>query len=60
MARQQKTAIVEIQTTVVPEKSLFERVKRYLDADDWNFTAVEENGYFTMGCRIKDANPRQY
>lgn len=58
MARQQKPAITEIPAAETPRKSLFDRVAGYLDAHDWNYTAHQENSYFTMSCRIKDANVR--
>ncbi len=58
MARQQKPAITETSTPAAAQKSLFERVAGYLDANDWNFTANEEKSFFSMGCRIKDASVR--
>ena len=58
MARQQKPAITEVSATETPKKSLFDRVAGYLDAQDWQYTAHQENNYFTMKCRIKDAGVR--
>jgi hypothetical protein len=58
MARQTKRVIVEEAAIVVPKKSLFERVAGYLDANDWRHDADTEKGYFSMGCRIKEASVR--
>ena len=58
MARQQKEVVEEVPVSASPAKSLFDRVAGYLDANDWNYTAVEDKGYFSMGCKIKDANIR--
>jgi hypothetical protein len=58
MARQQKPAITEVSATEAPKKSLFDRVAGYLDAQDWQYTAHQENNYFTTNCRIKDAGVR--
>ena len=58
MARQQKSAITEISAPEAPRKSLFDRVAGYLDANDWHYTADTEKGFFSMGCRIKDASVR--
>jgi hypothetical protein len=58
MARQQKPETTDIPVTQVPTKSLFDRVAGYLDAQDWTYTAHQENTYFTMSCRIKDASVR--
>ncbi len=58
MARQTKREIVEEAAIVVPKKSLFERVAGYLDANDWRHDADTEKGYFSMGCRIKEASVR--
>lgn len=41
-----------------PEKSLFDRVAEYLDANDWRYTATREKGYFSMDCRIAEASVR--
>jgi hypothetical protein len=60
MARQQKPAITEVSATEAPKKSLFDRVAGYLDAQDWNYEAHQENSYFTMGCRIKGAGVRVF
>ena len=43
---------------VVPKKSLFDRVAGYLDANDWRYSSDSEKGYYSMGCRIKEANVR--
>jgi hypothetical protein len=58
MARQQKPEITDISIAEAPKKSLFDRVAGYLDAQDWTYTAHQENAYFTMSCRIKDASVR--
>lgn len=58
MAKQTKREIVEETAIVVPKKSLFERVAGYLDANDWRHDADTEKGYFSMGCRIKEASVR--
>ena len=58
MARQQKPAITEIPVAETPKKTLFDRVAGYLDAQDWTYKANQENTYFTMNCRIKDAGVR--
>ena len=58
MARQQKRAIIEVSATETPKKSLFDRVAGYLDAQDWTYKTHQENNYFTMNCRIKDAGVR--
>ena len=58
MARQQKPAIIEVSATETPKKSLFDRVAGYLDAQDWTYKTHQENNYFTMSCRIKDAGVR--
>ena len=58
MARQQKPAITEVSATETPKKSLFDRVAGYLDGQDWQYTAHQENNYFTMKCRIKDTGVR--
>ena len=58
MARQQKQAAVEVSASIVPVKSLFERVAGYLDTNDWNYTTNEERKYFSAGCRLKDASVR--
>lgn len=58
MARQTKREIVEEAAIVVPKKSLFERVAGYLDANDWRHDADAQKGYFSMGCRIKEASVR--
>jgi hypothetical protein len=58
MAKQTKRVIVEEAAIVVPKKSLFERVAGYLDANDWRHDADTEKGYFSMGCRIKEASVR--
>jgi hypothetical protein len=60
MARQQKPAITDVSVTETPKKSLFDRVAGYLDAQDWQYKANQENGYFTMNCRIKDAGVRVF
>jgi len=44
MARQQKQIIDEAPIAAAPEKSLFDRVAGYLDANDWNYTSFEEKG----------------
>jgi hypothetical protein len=58
MARQQKPAIIEVSATETPKKSLFDRVAGYLDVQDWTYKTHQENNYFTMSCRIKDAGVR--
>lgn len=58
MTKQTKRVIVEETAIVVPKKSLFERVAGYLDANDWRHDADTEKGYFSMGCRIKEASVR--
>ena len=58
MARQQKQAAGESIAAAAPPKSLFERVAGYLDANDWNYTADEEKGYFSASCRLKDGSVR--
>ncbi len=58
MARQTKREIAEETAIVVPKKSLFERVAGYLDANDWRHDADTQKGYFSMGCRIKEASVR--
>ena len=58
MARQQKTAIVEDKASAAPAKPLFERVANFLDANEWNYTPVEDKNYFVTNCRIKDTGVR--
>jgi hypothetical protein len=58
MARQQKPESTEIAVADTPKKSQFDRVAGYLDAQDWTYTANQENSYFTTSCRIKDASVR--
>jgi hypothetical protein len=60
MARQSKREIIEESAIVVPTKSLFDRVAGYLDANDWRYTADTEKGYFSMGCKIKEASIRVF
>jgi len=58
MARQQREVVEEVPISASHVKSLFDRVAGYLDANDWNYMAFEDKGYFAMGCKIKDANIR--
>lgn len=58
MARQQKQATTEVSNPVVPVKSLFERVRGFLEANDWAYTPNAEKSYFSMGFRIKEASVR--
>lgn len=58
MARQPKTDLLEISAPAATGKSLYERVAGYLDANDWSYSAHEEQAYFSMNCRLKDGAVR--
>ena len=58
MARQQKSMELEVCEPVESRKSLFERVAIHLDVNDWNHTAYQDKGYFSMGARLRDASIR--
>ena len=61
MAKQTKaSAATDVVATTTPTKSLFDRVAGYLDANDWHYSADQEKGYLTMGCRIKEATVRVF
>jgi hypothetical protein len=57
MAKASKST-VQIEPVVAAKKSLFDRVAGFLDANDWRYSAESEKGYFSMGCRIKEASVR--
>jgi hypothetical protein len=57
MAKASKTT-VQNEPVVPIKKSLFDRVAGYLDANDWHYNAESGKGYFSMGCRIKEASVR--
>jgi hypothetical protein len=57
MAKAIKTA-VQIEPLVPAKKCLFDRVAGFLDANDWHYNAESSKGYFSMGCRIKEATVR--
>jgi len=58
MAKTSKST-VQIEAAVpTAKKSLFDRVAGFLDANDWHYNAESEKGYFSMGCRIKEASVR--
>jgi hypothetical protein len=58
MARQQKVEKTDIVAVDAPRKSLFERVAGYLDANDWNYHAEQEKGFFDMRVGTKHASVR--
>jgi len=58
MARTQKSVKQDVVVAETPKKSLFDRVAGFLDANDWHYNAESEKGYFSMGCRIKEASVR--
>ena len=58
MARQQKQIADEVPVSSAVTKSLFDRVAGFLDANDWNYQAFEDKGYFSMGCRIQGTSIR--
>ena len=58
MARQPKADLLEISAPAATGKSLYERVAGYLDANDWSYSAHEEQAYFSMNCRLKDGAVR--
>jgi hypothetical protein len=60
MARQENPIITDPPAATASAKSLFDRVAGYLDANDWNYSAFEEKGYFTTRCGIKDGNARVF
>ena len=61
MPKQTKnTVATDVAATPAPGKPLFERVAGYLDANDWRYTADQEKGYFSMGCRIKETSVRVF
>lgn len=58
MARQQKIEKADVAAVEAPRKSLFDRVAGFLDANDWNYHAEQEMGYFDMRVGIRYASIR--
>ena len=58
MARQQKIEKADVAAVEAPRKSLFDRVAGFLDANDWNYRAEPEKGFFDMRVSIKYATAR--
>lgn len=58
MARQQKAEKTDMVAVEAPRKPLFERVAGYLDANDWNYHAEQEKGFFDMRVGTKYASVR--
>lgn len=58
MARAQKSEKQDVVVADVPKKSLFDRVAGFLDANDWNYRANQEKGYFDMNVNIRYAAVR--
>lgn len=58
MARQQKPVATEIETTPAPQKTLFDQVAGYLDANDWSYSSYQEQKYFSMCSRLMAGSVR--
>lgn len=58
MARQLKAEKTDVVAVAAPKKSLFDRVAGFLDANDWNYNADQERGYFDMRVGIRYASVR--
>ena len=58
MTHRQDSADAEIVPIDEHSKSLFERVADYLTADEWIFTTNEEQRYFSMTIKLRDASAR--
>ncbi len=57
MAKASK-ATAHSEPTAAPQKTLFDRMGGYLDANDWGYSADTERGCYSMRCKFKEVTAR--